>query len=271
MAKHHSSPMAVLFFFFLVVSKMISEIISSSFEVLGVQGLNPENDPEYIPAFYDINDDTFTPMLKCTSKDSIKSSVSECESWESCASLFCSSYKASPVGVEAIVDDFVSRMDKYENVPESELHVSEVCKKSVRQWNFYYGTPEEENLIKGWIARIVQADHLVKELDFPLRNSSLTLIPNKLYTKAQVQLNLSTSKVLEIKCLKGSLFGNLFIISSILEGRVKAIIMAVHIKFDVRGDFIIRIIIHGSNIDQAQSLRNHLSRVRSDVSEYKSY
>jgi hypothetical protein len=248
------------------------------FEVVGVRGLNPENDPVLlwdsdvcgIRGLDPESDPIYTPTAQQVSKlDSF--SIDTCdysittESKISSPSIFP---ETSPVGVD---EDVYEDPRKYENVSASDLHVPEKCRKYIRQWNFYPGAPSDDTFIKGWVSCIGFTQNLMSDLKLSTKNSSYTLIPAKYFSKSKVHKNLSEAIFVALPCPSKSLFGNLFLLSSVLDSELRSLILAVHIIFDQNEDFIIKIIVVKSTHNLESKLHRKLLEVRRDIGEYQNY
>lgn len=110
------------------------------------------------------------------------------------------------------------------------------CKGYFRKWNFFRGTPfEEDTQVIAWISRIGYADDVIRNLGFPLQAASYTLFSYAHLTKSELYKIVPRCKFIKIECDGENLFNNLFKISSKVDTFLIKLIVAIHIVFDSYG------------------------------------
>lgn len=125
-----------------------------------------------------------------------------------------------------------------ESSSSSFLYVPEKCKNFQRKWDFYFGIPENDTKVIGWVSRIGFADNIIKELQGPVRNASYTLLPHGFCDKNALRKKLIDAQYLEIITKAENLFFDLYNISKPVDNILRKVILAIVITFASDGDSI---------------------------------
>lgn len=260
---------------------------ASNFDCVGVQGLNPKNDPIYDPetGLWKL-DPTMDPVFQ-PEKEKVLSEqerpLSEQEppissnpaspllliiSNNSSASLespLSSNYSPS---VLSEVSPRFSRKRCYDPF----LYVPERCLNYDRLWDFYAGYIENPTSAIGSISQLGYTKNIIFDLNLPTSNVVYTLLPSIYASKEELFFLLPSTEFLEITSEIYMAFRNLFTLSVHLEKRIKKrIVIAVNlILFD---DFAkIRIIVDRSTEDNGfAKVRRNIISLFPMISDYTPY
>lgn len=152
------------------------------------------------------------------------------------------------------------------------FHVPEKCKNYERKWNFYMGNPEEATETIGWISRIGFVENFIYDVNLLTYNSSYTLLPYGLCSKANLWKQLSDSYYLEITCPKWRLFYNLFAISSKVDSKLRAVIIAIKLHFDFDNNVSIKIFVNREkDLQLHEDAYHQLVRLYPEIYYYQKY
>lgn len=261
--------------YLLPIFGLIVLVNAAKFQTEGVQGLNPQNDPIYDPQtdFLGFQIDAPNPVSRIIGPIK-KEKFSKIKPFEK--RILPSIAAVSPLKIPNDVENSfpfdiftpissptekLSVLFPYEVMPSSPLlkspneisfknedydlkyHVPAKCQNYLRLWDFYIGGLENNNEIIGWISRLGYARDMVEELNLSTTNCIYSLIPSRFRDREYFLSLLSSAHYLEIAVERPRAFHSMFMLSSIVEPRIKkGSIIAVNLIF-LAECAIIRIII----------------------------
>lgn len=253
---------------------------ASYFDRIGIQGLNPKNDPIYDPEtgkwkLDSSMDPVFEPEKEkvlyeqeppiSSNPASPLSIMISCDSSISLASPLSSIYSPSTFSE-------VSPKPSGKHHYDSFLYVPERCREYDRLWDFYAGYIENHSSAIGWISQLGYTKDLIRDLNLPKSNAVYTLIPSIYASKEELLPLLPSTQFLEITSEINFAFRNLFTLSVHLEKRIKkGIVIAVNlILFD---DFARIIIIVDRSTENSgfAKVRRNLIPLFPMISDYTPY
>ena len=225
-------------FFMIIIIKLISTIgliqaASTSFDPVGVKGLNPENDPIYNPQtgkwiLDSSKDPVFEPNqnqllselehISPTQNSPLSIDISR-ESLDSPIIFNNGSPLSSCYSPLALSEASIRSPKKHDYDPS--LYVPEKCRKYDRLWDFYIGYIENQNQAIGWISQLGYTKDVIRDLKLPKTNSVYTLVPSIYTSHEKLLALLPSTHYLQITCDIQYAFNNLFTLSVNLEKRIK--------------------------------------------------
>lgn len=251
----------------------IFEIVkgSSFIEPVGISALNPENDPIYDPRtgrwhLDTSSDPEYVPLSSKMASSPLKVDheshlVSRSPTPEIDILL-------SPSNTKSSSDESCSFSPDY----DPNLYVPEKCRGYMRLWDFYSGYLEEKKEVIGWISHLGYAKDMINELSLPTSNARYTFIPSKSKNVDTIISILSDCHYLEIVCGRWEAYSNLFVLSKILEHRIKrGPVVAVYLTFTYKHAHIRIIINRLKESGKYLGIREKLVNDFPEISRYFSY
>lgn len=260
---------------------------ASNFDIVGIQGLNPTNDPIYDPetGLWKLDssmDPVFEPEKEKNNFEH-EQPLSEQEppissNPTSPPSLIISN--DSPALLESPLSSNYSPSVLSETSPRFSrkryydpfLYVPKRCLNYDRLWDFYAGYIENHSSAIGWISQLGYTKYVIHDLNLPKSNAVYTLIPSIYPSKEELLFILPSTEFLEITSEINMAFRNLFTLSVHLEQRIKKrVIIAVYlILFDNFAK--IRIIVDRSAENSGFSkVRRNIISLFPMISDYTPY
>lgn len=269
----------------------------ASFSALGIQGLNPENDPIYDPvtgkwAMDTSKDPVYVPTIKTsptsmsngafnlaqlkTDYDNDDSSSSATSFFSPLSSPFTSpsfdlanvlspNSKGSNVSMESTTD-FESTSDYY--IPLK-------CRRSKRSWIFHSGLVQDYTRALGEISHLQHARDMINDLELPRSNIAYSLIRQSYDNPEKLAKVLPHAYSLLIACPPKRAFTSLYALSADLSRNANGLVIAVNVFFlEKDQDVIIEIIVDEylkNRVFFDKNFRKLIAKVFPNVSDYIPY
>lgn len=147
---------------------------------------------------------------------------------------------------------------------EDYLYVPAKCQRFERMWDFIIGDLfDMEPKIIGWVSRIGFADNFIREMAFPMKSATYSLIPHRaLLKKSEILDILPDCRFTEFECASENLFHNLYVISNKVDKELFQFIVAINITYDKNGTASIKIIMKPNH---SERVCRQLSKVHSKI------
>lgn len=259
--------------YFLLILMLISSTISD--HVIGIKGLNPENDPIYDPvtgrlSIISTNDPIHLPAAEISPTGSSISSSSnfvDISSSQSPPSMFHTIFPSNSTDSEPVLASPAFSVQIPQN---NNVHIPEKSLKQKKLWNFHYGYPEEFNPVFGCTGFLSQAREMFSDLNLSQSEAVYSLISIQYSNPQKLAQVLPYAHALEIYCPYGQVFSNLHRISMNFRS-IPPSIISINLIFKRVGETVLIQIVLDESIKVNKFLRKEIIDVARSIAPSTGY